>query len=82
MELVTWQSFLSVVIAADLSINFFFHLVELKRYCEHQNALRSLAEHTGRVEHKLNRLKKDFGEYSSERTFRGVQTEKEDLETS
>jgi len=49
-----WIFWVQVLIISDVAINFFFHIIQLKKYCCQQDALRDLSNRFGRVESSLN----------------------------
>lgn len=53
-----WSYILESIIIGDLLINFFFHIIQLRRYCCQQDALRNLGDRFGSVEHKLNNVER------------------------
>lgn len=48
-----WSIILQALIVSDLCLNFFFHIVQLRRYCCQQNALRLLGNRFGGIESQL-----------------------------
>jgi len=44
---------IQIVIVADLLMNFFFHIVQMRKFLWHQDAVKVLGSRFGRVESKL-----------------------------
>lgn len=68
-----WMYILEAIIIGDLLINFFFHIIQLRRYIEANNAVRRLADRFGGLESKVSdielstRMLKDMSQSASGR---------------
>lgn len=51
-----WLTILQIIVIGDLLINFFFHLVQLRKYCATQHALHHLGDRFNTVESKFMEL--------------------------
>lgn len=70
---------IAVVIVADLFLNFFFHLLSLKRYCYHEDVLHLLNNRNRILEHKLISVNRKIAELSvrTDQSVQGSQEQKE-----
>jgi len=51
-----WSHILQTVILGDLIINFFFHIVQLRGFCCHNNAIRHLGTRFAGVESRVGNV--------------------------